>query len=81
MSEGGFAQWMTAGARFTAAHLVYLREEKGEPTDRPLRKTLCGKTEKVDWKPVIPADQAKCMSCDRNGAKRAVTIVDPTGRE
>ena len=76
--DHGHAMWMSAGRRFQAAHLVYLRETRaGEPTATPRRKTLCGKTEQVDWTPVVPVEAATCASCARNGAKRNVSVVEP----
>ena len=65
--------WMATGGRRGIAHLA---QSTGEARAAAVqRKTLCGKTEKAVWTPVVPTEQAKCRACARSADKRNVEVV------
>jgi hypothetical protein len=68
--DHGSAMWMAAGTGTRSPHLVY-RDGRREG------RTVCGAASKASWSPVIPAELVKCRTCERNAAKRSLTIVEP----
>lgn len=72
------ATWMTTGGRRKIDHLVHVGDQAAPSIAAVQRKTLCGKSEKAVWIPVIPGESVKCRACVKSAAKRNVEIVEPS---